>query len=151
MVMAKSEILERCAEQARTVSLDLYSQWVDMKKNNQFRFTPPIQSVLAFHKAIEELKTEGGIAKRSERYQKNYRRLIKGTEALGLKTYLDKKDQGYIIISFLFPEHTNFDFTFFYKKFHEHGQVIYQGKLTDTNCFRIGNIGQLFWKTLKFY
>ena len=148
-VIAKSEILERCAGQARTVSLDLYSQWVDMKKSNQFRFTPPIQSVLAFRKAIDELKTEGGVAKRSERYQKNYRRLIKGTEALGLKTYLDKKDQGYIITSFLFPEHANFDFTFFYEKLHERGQVIYQGKLTDTNCFRIGNIGQLFLEDIE--
>lgn len=70
--------------------------------------------------------------------------LIAGTEALGLKTYLNKKDQGYIITSFLFPEHPNFDFTIFYEKLHQRGQVIYQGKLSDTNCFRIGNIGQLY-------
>lgn len=70
--------------------------------------------------------------------------MIEGTEALGLKTFLDKKDQGYIITSFLFPEHPNFDFTRFYESIHDRGQVIYQGKLSDTNCFRIGNIGQLF-------
>lgn len=148
-VIAKSESLERCAGQARTVSLDLYSQWIDMKKSNQFRFTPPIQSILAFRKAIDELKTEGGVAKRSERYQKNYSRLMKGTEALGLKTYLDKKDQGYIITSFLFPDHANFDFTQFYESLHQRGQVIYQGKLSDTNCFRIGNIGQLFLEDIE--
>lgn len=143
-VIAKTIVLETCSGQARTVSLDLYSQWVDLKKNNQFRFTPPIQSILAFRKAIEELKQEGGVAKRAERYLRNYRRLIEGTEALGLKTYLDKKDQGYIITSFLFPDHPNFDFTDFYEKLHQRGQVIYQGKLSDTNCFRIGNIGQLY-------
>lgn len=143
-VIAKTSALKNCCGQARTVSLDLYSQWIDMKKNNQFRFTPPIQSILAFRKAIEELNDEGGIEKRAERYQQNYRRLIEGTEALGLKTYLDKKDQGYIITSFLFPEHPNFDFTRFYESLHERGQVIYQGKLSDTNCFRIGNIGQLY-------
>jgi 2-aminoethylphosphonate-pyruvate transaminase len=136
--------LEACYGNARTISLNLYGQWIDIKKNNQFRFTPPIQSVLAFRKAIEELKAEGGIEKRSERYQQNYRRLIEGTEVLGLKTYLDKKDQGYIITSFLFPEHPNFDFTLFYEKLHQRGHVIYQGKLSDTNCFRIGNIGQLY-------
>jgi 2-aminoethylphosphonate-pyruvate transaminase len=143
-VIAKTSALESCIGQARTVSLDLYSQWIDLKKNNQFRFTPPIQSILAFRKAIEELKREGGIEMRAQRYRQNYQRLIEGTEALGLKTYLDKKDQGYIISSFLFPEHPNFDFTIFYESLHLRGQVIYQGKLSDTNCFRIGNIGQLY-------
>lgn len=143
-VICKTLTLEACYGNARTISLDLYGQWIDMKKNNQFRFTPPIQSILAFRKAIEELKTEGGIEKRSERYQQNYRRLIEGTEAIGLTTYLDKKDQGYIITSFLYPEDPNFDFTLFYESLHDRGQVIYQGKLSDTNCFRIGNIGQLF-------
>ncbi|MBA4409389.1 MAG: 2-aminoethylphosphonate--pyruvate transaminase [Bacteroidota bacterium] len=143
-VIAKNNTLQTCIGQARTISLDLYSQWADMRKNNQFRFTPPIQTILAFRKAIEELKAEGGIEKRSERYRQNYHRLIEGTEVLGLRTYLNKKDQGYIITSFLFPEHPNFDFTRFYEKLHQHGQVIYQGKLSDTNCFRIGNIGQLY-------
>lgn len=143
-VIFKTVSLESCKGNARTVSLDLFSQWIEMKKSNQFRFTPPVQSILAFRKAIEELKNEGGIEKRSERYRQNYSRLIEGTEALGLETYLDKKDQGYIITSFRFPYHPNFDFTIFYEKLHQRGQVIYQGKLSDTDCFRIGNIGQLF-------
>jgi 2-aminoethylphosphonate-pyruvate transaminase len=148
-VIAKIKTLETCVGQARTVSLDLYSQWIDLKKNNQFRFTPPIQSILAFRKAIDELKAEGGIEKRSERYQQNYQRLIEGTEALGLQTYLNKEDQGYIITSFLFPENPNFDFTRFYESLHQRGQVIYQGKLSDTNCFRIGNIGQLYLQDIE--
>lgn len=148
-VISKTSTLEACYGNARTISLDLYGQWIEMKKNNQFRFTPPIQSILAFRKAIEELKAEGGIEKRSERYQQNYRRLIEGTKALGLKTYLDKKDQGYIITFFLFPDHPNFDFTLFYEKLHWRGQIIYQGKLTDTNCFRIGNIGQLYIEDIE--
>jgi 2-aminoethylphosphonate-pyruvate transaminase len=148
-VIAKIKTLESCSGQARTVSLDLYSQWMNMKNTNQFRFTPPIQSLLAFCKAIDELKAEGGVEKRADRYVQNYRRLIEGTEALGLKTYLDKKDQGYIITSFLFPEHPNFDFTQFYEKLHLRRQVIYQGKLSDTNCFRIGNIGQLYLEDIE--
>jgi 2-aminoethylphosphonate-pyruvate transaminase len=148
-VIAKTKTLESCKGLARTVSLDLYSQWIDLKKNNQFRFTPPIQTILAFHQAIEELKNEGGIEKRAERYLGNYQRLIEGTEALGLQTYLDKKNQGYIITSFLFPEHLNFDFILFYEKLHQRGQVIYQGKLSDTNCFRVGNIGQLYLQDIE--
>ena len=148
-VIFKKSSLENCKFNARTVSLDLYSQWKYMTNGNQFRFTPPIQSILAFRKAIGELKEEGGVQKRAERYKQNYDRLIEGTEALGLKTYLNKQDQGYIITSFLFPEHPNFDFTRFYEKLHELGQVIYQGKLSDTDCFRIGNIGQLYLKDIN--
>ncbi len=143
-VIFKVTALEGCKDYARTVSLNLYGQWAYMKNTDQFRFTPPIQVILAFQKAIQELKAEGGIEKRSERYQQNYRLLIEGTEKIGLRTYLKKRDQGYIITSFLFPEHPNFDFTKFYEKLHQRGQVIYQGKLSDTNCFRIGNIGQLY-------
>ena len=147
-VIFKTNSLKGCKGNARTVSLDLYSQWIEMKISNQFRFTPPIQSILAFHKAIEELKLEGGVLKRSERYQQNYNSLIEGTESLGLATYLAKKDQGYIITSFLYPKHPNFDFTQFYEKLHLRGQVIYQGKLSDTDCFRIGNIGQLYMEDI---
>ena len=143
-VIFKTSSLDACKGNSRTVSLDLYNQWIEMKKSNQFRFTPPIQSILAFRKAIEELKIEGGVKKRSERYRQNYIRLIEGTEALGLVTYLAKEDQGYIITSFRFPNHPNFNFIIFYEKLHQRGQVIYQGKLSDTGCFRIGNIGHLY-------
>jgi 2-aminoethylphosphonate-pyruvate transaminase len=143
-IIAKIQTLEKCKGNARTISLDLYSQWSDMQKNGQFRYTPPIQTVLAFRKAIDEFKMEGGVAKRAERYRRNYELLIEGMAKLGLKTYLDKKDQGYIITSFLFPEDPKFDFKLFYESLHQRGQVIYQGKLSDTNCFRIGNIGQLY-------
>jgi 2-aminoethylphosphonate-pyruvate transaminase len=149
LIIAKTRTLKSCAGQARTVSLDLYSQWVDMSQNNQFRFTPPIQAILAFRKAISELQAEGGVGKRAERYKNNYNLLIEGTRKLGLKTYLDPKDQGYIITSFLFPDIPSFDFKQFYESLHQRGQVIYQGKLSETNCFRIGNIGQLFSQDIK--
>lgn len=148
-VISKMQTLESCVGQARTVSLDLYSQWIDMKKNNQFRFTPPIQAILAFRKAIDELQAEGGVAKRAERYKNNYTLLIEGTRKLGLKTYLDPKDQGYIITAFLFPDTPSFDFKQFYESLHSRGQVIYQGKLSETNCFRIGNIGQLYPRDIE--
>lgn len=148
-VIFRVSSLEGCKGFARTVSLDLYAQWAYMKTSNSFRYTPPIQTILAFHKALEILKEDGGIPARSARYQQNYHRLIEGTEALGLRTYLDKRDQGYIITSFLFPKHPNFDFTQFYEKLHERGQVIYQGKLSDTDCFRIGNIGQLYLEDIE--
>jgi 2-aminoethylphosphonate-pyruvate transaminase len=143
-VLAKRSELERCKGQARTLSLDLYQQWAGLNTNGQFRFTPPVQSLLAFNEALSELEKEGGISERAKRYAKNNSILIKGMEKLGFKTFLPENIRSYIITSFLYPTHPNFSFEVFYSKLNEKGFVIYPGKLSQVDCFRIGNIGQLF-------
>jgi len=143
-VLAKRSELERCKGQARTLSLDLYQQWAGLNTNGQFRFTPPVQSLLAFNEALSELEKEGGISERAKRYAKNNSILIKGMEKLGFKTFLPENIRSYIITSFLYPTHPNFFFEVFYSKLNEKGFVIYPGKLSKVDCFRIGNIGQLF-------
>lgn len=45
---------------------------------------------------------------------------------------------------FLYPDHFNFNFGEFYHHLAEQGILIYPGKLTNTDCFRIGSIGHLF-------
>jgi 2-aminoethylphosphonate-pyruvate transaminase len=143
-VLAKRSDLEKCENHARTLSLDLYDQWVGLNGNGQFRFTPPVQSLLAFKQALDELDKEGGIAARSERYSQNNSLLTKGMEILGFEAFLPENIRGYIITSFLYPTHPNFSFEVFYSKLNEKGFVIYPGKLSKVDCFRIGNIGHLF-------
>jgi 2-aminoethylphosphonate-pyruvate transaminase len=142
-VIAKSSELEKCKNQARTLSLDLYSQWNGFKSDGQFRFTPPVQAILAFHEALYELEEEGGILARSNRYIENNRVLTDEMQKIGFRLYLSEKTRGYIITSFLYPDN-NFNFNEFYSRLNEKGFVIYPGKLSKTDCFRIGNIGQLF-------
>jgi len=144
-VLAKRSDLEKCKNQARTLSLDIYDQWLGLNINGQFRFTPPVQSLLAFNEALNELAKEGGIASRAKRYAENNSILISGMEKLGFKTFLPENIRSYIIISFLYPSHPNFSFEVFYSKLNEKGYVIYPGKLSKVDCFRIGNIGQLFF------
>jgi 2-aminoethylphosphonate-pyruvate transaminase len=124
--------------------LDLYAQWAGLEKDGQFRFTPPVHALLAFKQALTELQEEGGVQGRSERYLSNFSTLKKGMQALGFKEYLEEEKQGYIINTYHYPEQEHFDFKIFYQELNQRGFVIYPGKLSKANCFRIGNIGRIY-------
>jgi len=143
-VIAKTAVLEKTKGYARSLSFDLFSQWKGLENNGQFRYTPPTHTLLAFAKALEELEQEGGVIGRAYRYKKNNSILLNGMVAKGYKPFIDAENRGYIITSFLYPENNDFNFTHFYEDLANKGHIIYPGKLTHTNCFRIGNIGHLF-------
>ncbi|MAG55664.1 MAG: 2-aminoethylphosphonate--pyruvate transaminase [Planctomycetes bacterium] len=129
---------------ARSLSFDLLAQWKGLEANGQFRFTPPTHALLAFDQALRELEDEGGPSGRGARYQKNHDRLLAGMRARGFREYLEADVQGPIITSFLYPDHPEFSFDAFYGGLNDRGFVIYPGKLTQAECFRIGTIGRLF-------
>ena len=143
-VILRRAILESSEGNSRSLCLDLVDQWKTFEGRGQFRYTPPTHSLLAFRKALEEFRMEGGVEGRSKRYQSNYNTLIKGMSELGFEVYLPKEKQSYIINSFYFPEHPNFEFKGFYKELADRNLIIYPGKLTEVNCFRIGSIGRIF-------
>lgn len=147
--IAKRDTLNQAKGIARTLALDLYAQWAGLENDGQFRFTPPTHAILAFNQAIEELITEGGVSGRAKRYNTNYQYLVKGMRSLGFKEYLPVEKQGYIITSFHYPAHPNFSFKEFYSRLNDKGQVIYPGKLSKVDCFRIGNIGQIYPDDIK--
>ena len=142
--LARRETLLQTEGNARSLSLDLLSQWEGLEQNGQFRFTPPTHALLAFHQALLELEAEGGVAGRAARYRANYETLIAGMRAMGFQEYLEPEDRGYIITSFRYPTHPNFDFDEFYKRLNDRGYVIYPGKVSQADCFRIGTIGRIF-------
>ncbi|MCF1714152.1 2-aminoethylphosphonate--pyruvate transaminase [Flavihumibacter sp. RY-1] len=148
-VLCKKSELLKAQGQARSLSLDLYDQWNGLEKNGQFRFTPPTHSLLAFRQAIRELDIEGGIVAREARYKKNKAMLDAGMQAMGFKYYLEHDIQGHIISSFLYPQDPNFDFMKFYQALSDRGLVIYPGKLSLMDAFRIGNIGYIFPKDIE--
>ena len=143
-VIAKKDVLLNTEGNANSLVLDLYDQWKGFERNGQFRFTPPTHSILAFKQALTELEEEGGIPARSARYRDNYETLVNGMRKLGFKEYLSPELQGHIIVSFRYPEHPNFDFDSFYNLLNKRGYVIYPGKVSNANCFRIGVCGRIF-------
>lgn len=147
--IVNTEHLKQCKGNSRSLSLDLFGQWMGLEANGQFRFTPPVHSLMAFRQAIAELEEEGGVTARAARYQNNFNVLMQGMLAMGFQPYLAKEKQGYIINTFYSPQHTNYHFETFYTKLNEKGYVIYPGKLTKADCFRIGNIGRLHAKDIE--
>lgn len=143
-VLVKRTALDQCKFQIRSLSLDLYDQWVGLNTSGAFRFTPPVQALLAFREALNELEREGGINRRAERYSINNALLVGEMRELGFEMYLPAHMRSYIVTSFIYPDHPNFSFEKFRMNLNEKGFVISPGKINKTNCFRIANIGQIY-------
>tara|TARA_Y100000588_G_scaffold101807_1_gene110642 strand:- start:6820 stop:7971 length:1152 start_codon:yes stop_codon:yes gene_type:complete len=139
-----SETLKKSSGNSDTLVLDLYSQWQAMERNGQWRFTPPTHTILALGQALTEFDAEGGVAGRGRRYRRNCETLVSGMRTLGFKTLLPDALQAPIIVTFLTPADPNFQFDEFYDELRKRGYIIYPGKLTISNSFRIGCIGHIF-------
>jgi 2-aminoethylphosphonate-pyruvate transaminase len=148
-VLARKEALAETEGNATTLVLDLHDQHRNFEKTGQYRFTPPIHVIVAFHRALEEFWAEGGVEGRGGRYAENCRVLIEGMRALGFETLLPPARQAPIIVTFHMPRHPNFVFQRFYDGLKERGYVIYPGKLTVADSFRIGCIGRLYPKDMR--
>ncbi len=130
---------------ARSVSLDLYDQWRVMEEQKgKWRFTSPTHVVRAFRQALLELQEEGGIPARAKRYAANHRTVVDGLRGLGFQTLLPDEWQSPIITTFLHPQSPDFTFKRFYDLLKEKGFVIYPGKVSEADTFRIGHIGHVF-------
>jgi 2-aminoethylphosphonate-pyruvate transaminase len=143
-VIARRSTLLKCEGHARSLSLDLLDQLKGFEKNGQFRYTPPTHAILAFQQALNEFDQEGGVQGRAARYQHNHTVLVEGMKKMGFRPYLSPRVQSYIITSFHYPDDPKFSFHDFYCRLSDRGFIIYPGKLTQANCFRVGSIGRIF-------
>ena len=143
-VVADRAMLEATEGWSRSHSLDLFDQWRVMETNGgKWRFTSPTHVVSAFARALDELKDEGGIEARHSRYVANQKTMVKGMRALGFRTLLGDDLQSPIITSFYYPDDAEFEFQKFYDALKSRGFVIYPGKVSHAQCFRIGSIGDV--------
>lgn len=144
-IVARYTAMEAAAGNARSLSLDAHAQWQAMETGRgKWRFTSPTHVVRAFRQALDELDAEGGVEARAVRYTVNQRILVEGMRRLGFRTLLPDALQSPIITSFVSPDHPNYAFPRFYGALKERGFVIYPGKVTGAETFRIGNIGEVY-------
>ncbi|WP_043289240.1 2-aminoethylphosphonate--pyruvate transaminase [Paraburkholderia oxyphila] len=148
-VICRREALARTQGNATTLVLDLYEQSTNLEKTSQYRFTPPTHVIVAFHQALNEFDVEGGVAGRGARYRANCKILLEGMRALGFKPLLPDALQAPIIVTFHIPDDPRFVFNQFYESLKARGYVIYPGKLTVADSFRIGCIGRLGEKEMR--
>lgn len=144
-VIVRRDLIAGAAGQARSLSLDLHDQWREMEKGHgKWRYTSPTHVVRAFSQALDELEAEGGVAARHARYAENQRRLVAGMERLGFECVLPKRLHSPIITGFRSPAAPGYEFRRFYEALKARGFVIYPGKVTGIESFRIGSIGHVF-------
>ena len=142
-VIARRSVLEGCEGNSHSLALDLYDQWVYMQKTTQWRYTPPTHVVAAFDSAIAQYLEEGGLAARGARYAKNCSTLIAGMARLGLRSFLAPVIQAPIIVTCIAPDVPHYTFKSFYEAVKARGYILYPGKLTTLETFRVGCMGQL--------
>lgn len=143
-VVADRAALESTKGRARSHSLDLHDQWHEMEaKGGKWRFTSPTHVVNAFARALDELESEGGVKARHARYVANQKTMVEGMRALGFRTLIGDEIQSPIITSFHYPEADGFEFQKFYDALKARRFVIYPGKVSNAQCFRIGSIGDV--------
>ena len=143
-VICHQKKFEKTRGYARSLSLDLYDQWETMEtKGGKWRYTSPTHTLLAFHQALKELENEGGIGTRNKRYSACQRILVDGMSSIGFYPLLDKHLHSPIITAFRYPKEKWFNFSIFYQKLKERRFVIYPGKVSEEDTFRIGTIGDL--------
>ena len=142
-VIARRELLAACAGHSPSVALDLHDQWRYMERTGQWRFTPPTQVVAALAEALAQYRAAGGLAARGARYTANCAALRAGLEALGLRCFLSSAVQAPIIVTVHAPADPAYDFRRFYDGVRARGFILYPGKLTRAETFRVGCIGAI--------
>jgi 2-aminoethylphosphonate-pyruvate transaminase len=142
-VIVRRALLEASAGISRSLALDLHDQYTYMVKTTQWRFTPPTHVVAALRAALDQFIAEGGQPARGARYRRNCAALIEGMGSLGFKPFLDAAVQAPVIVTFHAPRDPAYDFKRFYEAVRDAGYVLYPGKLTEVETFRVGCIGAI--------
>ncbi|MGA2778718.1 MAG: 2-aminoethylphosphonate--pyruvate transaminase [Steroidobacteraceae bacterium] len=148
-VIARRATLERASGNSASLAMDLHDQWQYMQKTGQWRFTPPTHVVAALRAAIDQYHAQGGPPARLVRYMENCKTLVSGMRALGFKTFLPDALQAPIIVTFHAPDDPAYDFAEFYRRVRDRGFILYPGKLTAVDTFRVGCIGAIDSEILR--
>ena len=143
VVIARQAALEASQGNSHSLAMDLHDQWTYMQKTTQWRFTPPTHVVAAFRAALDQFRAEGGVAARGARYRRNCDTLVDGMASLGFRTFLPRSVQAPVIVTFHAPADPAYAFKPFYEKVKARGYILYPGKLTQVETFRVGCIGAI--------
>ena len=69
--------------------------------------------------------------------------MVEGMAELGFRVFLDPNIQAPIIVTFHAPADSKYTFKEFYERVRDKGFILYPGKLTQLETFRVGCIGAI--------
>ncbi len=124
----------------RSFYLDLHSQYDFFLKTGQMQFTPPVQTIYALRRAIDEFLQEGA-ENRYERYRKSWETLRNGITEMGFRILTNPAEESNLLITILYPEDPDFDFETVHDRLFEKGFTIYPGKVGKLKSFRLAVLG----------
>ncbi len=142
-VIVRRGVLLASQGNSHSLAMDLHDQFTYLQRTTQWRFTPPTHVVAALRAAIDQFRAEGGQVARGARYAANCATLIEGMRALGFRPFLEPGVQAPIIVTFHAPADPAYEFRTFYDKVRARGYILYPGKLTQVETFRVGCIGAI--------
>ncbi|WP_288842974.1 2-aminoethylphosphonate--pyruvate transaminase [uncultured Deefgea sp.] len=142
-VIAKTSAIALAHGNSPSLALDLADQYDYLQRTGQWRFTPPTHVVAALRAAIDQYQAEGGRPTRLARYTANANVLISALGQAGLALFLAPELQAPIILTFHAPRHPEYQFAAFYQAMSQRGFLLYPGKLTTAETFRVGCIGAI--------
>jgi len=142
-VLLRKAIVGDCAGNSQSLAMDLHDQYQYMERTGQWRFTPPTHVMVALAEAVAQFVEEGGQPARLARYSDNCHTLVDGMARLGFEPFLKPELQAPIIVTFHAPADPAYDFKRFYEAAKARGFVLYPGKLTQLETFRVGCIGAI--------
>ncbi|CAG4923117.1 2-aminoethylphosphonate--pyruvate transaminase [Paraburkholderia saeva] len=142
-VIVRRSVLLASEGQSPSLALDLHDQYTYMQKTTQWRFTPPTHVVAALRNALDRFIAEGGQPARGARYQQNCKTLVDAMKTLGFEPFLPAEVQAPVIVTFHAPKDPAWRFADFYAAVRDAGYVLYPGKLTQVETFRVGCIGAI--------
>ncbi len=143
----RREIVKSKDYPKRSYYCNLYMQYDFFERVGEMHFTPPVQTIYALQQGIKEYWEEGEQA-RYERLMKCNAAIYKGMEEIGLKSVIDRKIQGGLVVTIKAPEDPRFDFYKLHDYCYERGFTIYPGKMFGLQTFRLCNLGVITEKDI---
>lgn len=139
--VARRPALGAAAEPPRSLYLDL-ARWLEQQDRGSTPFTPPVNSLLALDRALEELAAHGGWKGRHARYGKLAGRVRRALAGRGVEALLPERETSCVLTAYRIPGELDYEAIHDGLKFW--GFVIYAGQgALAARLFRISTMGEI--------
>lgn len=132
----------------RSYYCNLYLQYEYFEKTGEMHFTPPVQTIYATIQGLKEYFEEGEEAKWA-RHTRVFNAIHDGLDRLGFKDVIKREWQSGLVVSVIYPDDPNWDFSKIHDYCYERGFTIYPGKISTTNTFRLCALGAIDEQDIK--
>ena len=142
-VVGNEEIIKKSKDfPKRSYYCNLYLQYEFFKQTGEMHFTPPVQTIYAAKKALEEYFAEGEQEKWT-RHTRVMEEIHKGLEKLGFREVIKRELQAGLVASVAYPDDKNWNFERIHDYCYERGYTIYPGKISSAATFRLCALGAI--------